>query len=307
VVESLQRFIIPLWNVYSFFTIYANIDDFDPAAKRLPWKRLAELDKVALIKLNNLTRDVTQHMERLELNEAAKRFEAAVEFFSNWYVRRSRRRFWQKEHDDAKLAAYQTLYAILTTLAKLLAPFMPFISEELYRRLVLPFDASALESVHLTEYPRFDPAVSGDDLEYATDQARRVVGLGHAARKESGVRVRQPLSKATLICHEDKVKPAVAKHEQVILDELNVKAIEWAEDETEFVSFEYKPVFREIGPRFGRQAKHVAGWISSTPTRSRGSWRSAAARTTTGRSSSRWRASNCGSTPPAWKCTLGEA
>jgi len=263
VVESLQRFIIPLWNIYSFFTIYGNIDDFDPATERLPWQRLTELDRVALIKLNNLTRDVTAHMERLEINEAAKRFEAAVEFFSNWYVRRSRRRFWQSEHDDAKLAAYQTLYAILTTLARLLAPFMPFISEELYRRLVVPFDASAPESVHLADYPLYEPAIADQELEFATDQARRVVGLGHAARKESGVRVRQPLSKVTLICHEDKVKPAVEQHADVILDELNVKAIEWAEDETEFVSFEYKPVFREIGPRFGKQAKHVANWIGS--------------------------------------------
>ena len=115
----------------------------------------------------------------------------------------------------------------------------------------------------LAEYPQFDPALVDDALEHATDQARRVVGLGHAARKDSGVRVRQPLSKVTLICHEDKVKPAIEQHEAVILDELNVKAIDWAEDETEFVSFEYKPMFREIGPRFGKQAKQVAGWISS--------------------------------------------
>ncbi len=262
-VESLQRFIIPLWNIYSFFTIYANIDDFDPRAEPLPWDRLNELDRIARIKLNRLVQEVTTHLEQLELNEAAKLFEAAIEFLSNWYVRRSRRRFWQKEQDDQKLGAYQTLYLALTTLCRLLAPFTPFISEEIYQNLVRPFDDRAPESVHLDGYPEYDPAVRDDELEFAMDQVRRVVWLGHAARKDSGVRVRQPLARVTLICHEDGVQAAVARHEDVILDELNVKAIEWAEDETEFVSYEYKPVFKEIGPRFGKQAKPVANWIGA--------------------------------------------
>ncbi|MBN2082212.1 isoleucine--tRNA ligase [bacterium] len=262
VVEGLQRFIIPLWNIYSFFTIYANIDDFDPAGAKLPWERLTELDRVALIKLNKLVRDVTAHLENLELTEAAKRFETALEVFSNWYVRRSRRRFWQEEQDDAKQAAYQTLYTILATVSRMLAPFMPFIAEELYQKLVRPFSAAAPESVHLAEYPVFDPALTDDELEYSTDQARRVVSLGHAARKESGLRVRQPLSKVTLISTEDGVRTAVDKYISVILDELNVKSVEWAEDETEFVSYEYKPNFRQLGPRFGKESKQVADWIA---------------------------------------------
>jgi len=262
VVEALQRFVIPLWNIYSFFTIYANIDDFDPAAEMLPWDKLTELDRFALIKTNRTVKEVTEHLDNLELTEAARRIEELVDVVSKWYVRRSRRRFWQPEHDDAKLGAYQTLYRILSTLSRLLAPFMPFIAEELYQKLTRPFDEGAAESVHLTSYPEYDPAQVDDELEMATDRARRVVSLGHAARKESGVRVRQPLSRVTLICAEEGVRSAVGRHLDVILDELNVKAVEWAEDEAEFVSYEYKPNFRNLGPRFGKQAKVVAGWIN---------------------------------------------
>ena len=262
VVESLQRFLIPLWNIYSFFTIYANIDDFDPAAEPLPWERLSELDRFALIKTNRVVKEVTEHLDNLELIEAAKRVEELIDVVSRWYVRRSRRRFWQPEQDDAKLGAYQTLYRILTTLSRLLAPFTPFVAEELHQKLTRPFDPAAPQSVHLAQYPVYDPAQVDDDLETAMDQARRIVSLGHAARKESGVRVRQPLSRVTLISTGAGVREAVDRHLGVILDELNVKAVEWAEDEAEFVSYEYKPNFRNLGPRFGKQAKAVAGWIT---------------------------------------------
>lgn len=265
VVEALQRFIIPLWNVYSFFTIYANIDAFDPRAARLPWERLAELDKWALIKLNRATARVTAHLEALEISEAAQEIESLVDALSNWYVRRSRRRFWQTAHDDAKQAAYQTLYTVLTILARLLAPFTPFIAEELYQNLVRPFGAGQPVSVHLCEFPQADPALADEQLEYEMDQARRIVTLGHAARKESGLRVRQPLNRITLIGREEGLREAVASHADVILDELNVKAVEWAEDEEEFVSYRYKANFRMLGPRFGKNAPAIAKWIEEHP------------------------------------------
>lgn len=263
VLESLQRFIIPLWNVYSFFTIYANIDDFDPQAPVLPWERLTELDRWILIKLNRLTKEITECLDNLEITEAAKRCKAFVDALSNWYVRRSRRRFWQSEHDDAKLSAYQTLYRVLSTLSLHLAPFIPFISEEFYQQLVRPFESSAAESVHLADYPEYDSALEDNALEFAMDQVRRVVWLGHGARKESGVRVRQPLSKVTLISAEPGVKNAINDHLSVILDELNVKAVEWAEDEAEFVSYEYRPQYKVLGPRFGKQSRQIAAWFTN--------------------------------------------
>ncbi len=265
VVEGLQRFIIPLWNIYSFFTIYANIDGFDPLAPALPWERLPELDKWIRLKLNRLVAEVTEHLERLEICEAAGKCEAFIEAASNWYVRRSRRRFWQPESDDAKSAAYQTLYHVLVTLSKLLAPFTPFAAEELHQKLVRRFDPQAPLSVHLAEYPLADPDFSDEQLEFAMDTARRVCSLGHAARKDSKLRVRQPLTRVTLVSREPGLREAVASHMDVILDELNVKAVEWAEDEEQFVTYEYRPNFRELGPKFGKQAPQVAQWIQSHP------------------------------------------
>jgi isoleucyl-tRNA synthetase len=300
VVESLQRFMIPLWNAYSFFTIYANIDGFDPApllaGEALPWGGLHELDKWIRLKLNRLAAAVARHLDALEFNEAAWRCEEFVDALTNWYIRRSRRRFWQSENDSAKQGAYETLYTVLTTLARLLAPFTPFLAEELYQQLVVPFlaggaDRSVSEelhnrlekfgsefatqvagghggpphpdSVHLASFPEFDPALSDDALEEAMDEARRVVSLGHSARKESGLRVRQPLPRVTLISHSDAVRNGVDRHLPVILDELNVKSVEWAEDETQFVSYEYKGNFKELGPRFGKNAPRVAAWLKA--------------------------------------------
>jgi len=265
VVEALQRFIIPLWNVYSFFTIYANIDGFDPNAERLPWERLAELDRWVLLKLNRTVERVTAHLEALEIPEAAQEIEILVDALSNWYVRRSRRRFWQTARDDAKRAAYQTLYTVLTTLSRLLAPFTPFIAEELYQELVRPFDDGAPVSVHLCEFPQADAELADEQLEYGMDQVRRIVTLGHAARKESGLRVRQPLHRITLIGREEGLREALAAHIDVVLDELNIKAVEWAEDEEEFVSYRYKGNYRLLGPRFGKDAPAIAKWIEEHP------------------------------------------
>ncbi len=261
VLEALQRFIIPAWNIYSFFSIYANIDGFDPNMAPVPWERLTKLDRFARIKLNKLVRKVTTHLDKLELTEAARCFEDAIENFSNWYVRRSRRRFWQAELNDEKWAAYQTLYLVLTTCARLLAPFIPFIAEQLYQGLVRTCDPQAPESVHLASYPEFDPAIADDELEYAMDQVRRVVSLGHAARKERNLRVRQPLQRVTLIAGDPRVPQALQEHLGAILDELNVKELVWAEDEREYVSFEYKPDFKVLGPRFGKLSQTVANWI----------------------------------------------
>jgi isoleucyl-tRNA synthetase len=265
VVECLQRFIIPLWNVYSFFTIYASIDGFDPAGPALPWEGLTELDRWIRLKLNRLVGKVTEHLERLEPSEAAVAIEGFIDALSNWYVRRSRRRFWQGEKDTTKWAAYETLYSVLTTLSKLLAPFTPFLAEELYQKLARPFHHDAPVSVHLCDYPEADAALGDTLLEFSMDQVRRIVSLGHAARKESHLRVRQPLRRITLISREDGLREAVDTHLPTILDELNVKSVEWAENEEDFVSYEYKASFRLLGPRYGKRAPLIARWIEAHP------------------------------------------
>ncbi|MCB1220969.1 MAG: isoleucine--tRNA ligase [Planctomycetales bacterium] len=262
VVESLQRFIIPLWNVYSFFTIYANIDEYDPNAHSVPWEELSDLDRWITIKLNRCIDNVTRHLDNLELTQAAAQFEELVEATTNWYVRRSRRRFWQGEKNTEKWAAYQTLYNLLCTLSRAVAPFTPFLAEELYQKLVLPFNDDAPQSVHLDSYPVADMELADDELEFSMDQVRRSVSLGHAARKASGVRVRQPLSRATLITHDEDLKPAIERYLGIMHEELNIKQLEWAEDETEYVSYSYKPAFRQLGPLFGKSAKDVANWIA---------------------------------------------
>jgi len=261
VVEALQRFIIPLWNVYSFFTIYANIDGFDPSKHQVPWERLNELDKWILIKLNRVVSGAAEYLEKLALTDAAKCFEELLDCLTNWYVRRSRRRFWQAECDDAKWGAYHTLYTVLATLTKALAPFTPFIAEHLYQQLLLPFEADAPVSVHLCAYPEPEALLADEKLEYGMDQARRVTRLGRAARKESGRRVRQPLSSITLVTTNERLKTAVESHLPIILEELNVKAVCWAEDEQQFVSYRYKPNFKKLGPMFGKDAPQVAKWI----------------------------------------------
>jgi isoleucyl-tRNA synthetase len=265
VVESLQRFIIPLWNVYSFFTIYANIDGFDPSEHRMEWDELTDLDRWILIKLNRCIDRVTTSLENLDLTAAATELEALVESTTNWYVRRSRRRFWQNDKNTEKWSAYHTLYTLLTTLARTIAPFTPFLAEELHRQLVVPFSADAQESVHLESYPVADMELVDEALEFSMDQVRRAVSLGHAARKTSGVRVRQPLTRATLITHNESLKPAVERYLGIIHEELNIKSLEWAEDETQYVSYSYKANFRQLGPLFGKRGNAVSTWITGNP------------------------------------------
>jgi isoleucyl-tRNA synthetase len=287
VVESLQRFLIPLWNAYSFFTIYANIDGFDPApalsGAGLEWDNLHELDRWIRLKLNRLVYDVTAHLEALELNEAAAACEGFIDALTNWYIRRSRRRFWQSERDSAKQGAYETLYGVLVTLARLLAPFTPFLSEELYQQLVVPFTSeggpqarldaagagngrvihppSPEDSVHLTAYPEHVPQLADAALEEGMDQARRIVSLGHSIRKDSGLRTRQPLARVSMVTRNPAVRAAAQAHLDVILEELNVKELAWAEDETQFVSYEYKGNFAVLGPRLGKLAPRAAAWL----------------------------------------------
>ena len=262
VVNSLQKLLIPLWNVYSFFVIYANIDDFSPQQAGREWRERSELDRWILIKFHRLARAMREHLDAYRVTEAAHGVEEFMDLLSNWYVRRSRRRFWKGSKDEEKWDAYHTLYEVLTGLVKLVAPFVPFVSEEVYQKLVRRFDAEAPESVHLCDYPQPDSEVDEPDLITAMDNVLRVVRLGHAARNLSRIKVRQPLAKITLVTNEPELQQVLAPHLPIIKEELNVKEVVWAADEHEFVHYQVKPNFAKLGPRLGALTPAVAKALS---------------------------------------------
>jgi isoleucyl-tRNA synthetase len=229
VAEVLRNFLLTLWNIYSFFVIYANIDCFDPKSAGTP--SLSDLDRWILSRLNQLVADVDDALGDYDPTSAGRKVETFVDELSNWYVRRSRRRFWKSQSDADKLAAYTTLYDCLVTLSKLLAPFIPFIAEEMYRNLVCSVDHKAVESVHLTDFPVSDRTQIDTGLVEATRLAMTVCSLGRAARAKAGIKVRQPLSKALVKVRSAGEKRALQRLTYQVLDEVNVKEVEFCEGE----------------------------------------------------------------------------
>jgi isoleucyl-tRNA synthetase len=228
VLEVTRRFFLTLWNVYSFFVTYANIDRFTPILSGTQFEP-AELDRWILSELNQLIMDVDSALEHYDPTEAGRRIESFVDELSNWYVRRSRRRFWRSENDADKLAAYNTLYQCLVTLSKLLAPFTPFLADELYQNLVLVASPDAPESVHLADFPVADESKIDKRLSADIQLAMRVASLGRAARSQAGIKVRQPLP--VNYFGFSSLGPALSSSLERItpqlLDELNVKELKW--------------------------------------------------------------------------------
>jgi len=225
VAEVSRRFLATLWNVYSFFVIYANIDNFVPAAKAASSE--AELDRWILSELNQLIADVDAALEGYNPTEAGRRLEDFVDGLSNWYVRRSRRRFWKSENDADKLSAYHTLYECLVTLSKLLAPFTPFVAEGLYQNLVRSVSPGAPESVHLADFPKADKSRIDKQLAEDNRLAMKVSSLGRAARAKAGIKVRQPLQTNYVGVSSEREKRALQRLEPLILEELNVKELRY--------------------------------------------------------------------------------
>ncbi|MDO8612431.1 MAG: isoleucine--tRNA ligase [Dehalococcoidia bacterium] len=232
VAESLRRFLLTLWNTYSFFVTYANIDRFDPstgsgqvpttAAKGEP----SELDRWLLSELHTLVRRVTEQLEEYDPTGAGRAIQSFVEDLSNWYVRRSRRRFWKTENDADKLAAYHTLYGCLVTLCKLMAPFTPFVAEEMYQNLVRSADSEAPESVHLAEWPEADASQVDQRLMEDMQLVMRVASLGRAARSKAGIKVRQPLSRVSAFVATTAQAEGLRRQAGQVLEELNVKELQ---------------------------------------------------------------------------------
>ena len=222
--EVVRKFLLTLWNTYSFFVTYANIDKFDPGTVANVEHR-PELDRWILSELNQLKDSVTRALDEYDATGAGRKIEEFVDNLSNWYVRRSRRRFWKSENDVDKQSAYTTLYQCLITLAKLIAPLTPFIAEELYQNLVRPFDKDAPESIHLTDYPLADLSQVDEKLSTAINLVVKVTSLGRAARAKSNLKVRQPLAKVLVKVRTEDEKASLEQMASQVLDELNVKVL----------------------------------------------------------------------------------
>ena len=242
IAEVLRNFYLTLWNVYSFFVSYANIDSFDPNAEAVPVAERDMLDRWILSELHTLNRGVTEAYENYDILGATRPIEAFVNDLSNWYLRRSRRRFWQNDNPQDKLAAYQTLYETLLTVAKLLAPAMPFLSEALY--LNLAREDGAPDSVHLTTWPTYDEAMIDENLNHDMAMVKEVVSLGHAARNSAGLKVRQPLQEAAFGVPSDETPDAILAMADMIAEELNVKEIRVLSlaDSSDMVNYALKPI-----------------------------------------------------------------
>ena len=257
--ESLRAVIIPLWNAYSFFATYAAIDGWTPdRGDRRPTHRL---DRWILSELQTLIHDLNTEMEAYRLYRTVPAMVAFVEKLTNWYIRRSRRRFWKSEDDADKAAAYATLYRVLVTFAKALAPVLPFITESIYQNLVRRIDEEAPESIHLCDMPQADVNLRDAELEAQMALAARAVVLGRSLRSKHELKVRQPLRRLYLLPPDEQSRHELEPMADLLADELNIKEVVLVEDETELSEVSYRPNFRVLGPRFGKQMKEVAARI----------------------------------------------
>ena len=234
--QTLRQVLLTLWNIYSFFTGYAAIDKFDPSKRPDGWKPENELDRWVLSELNELVAEVDRCMENYDPTNAGRRIQEFVDRLSNWYVRRSRRRFWRSDEGDAdKLSGYITLHTCLVTVAKLMAPLAPFVAEEIYQNLVCSVDPNAPDSVHLADFPVADESLVDDDLMEATRLAMRISSMGRAARSKSGLKVRQPLASAAIRTRTPSERSFVAQVRPQIIDELNIKDIVLLDDDSDLL------------------------------------------------------------------------
>jgi len=259
VLEGQRKFMSTLWNTYAFFVLYANIDNFDATKYTLEYDKLPVMDKWLLSKLNTVVKAVDTNLDNYRIPEAARALDEFVDEMSNWYVRRSRDRFWAKGMEQDKINAYMTLYTALVTIAKAAAPMVPFLGEEIYRNLVCSIDSSAKESVHLCDFPEVKEEWIDTKLEEDMDELLKIVVMGRAARNAANVKTRQPIGNMYV----------KADHElgdlylDIIRDELNVKNVAFTDDVSDFASYSFKPQLRTVGPKYGKQLGGIQKTLAS--------------------------------------------
>ena len=248
VVEGQRKFMGTLWNTYAFFVLYANIDNFDATKYSLEYDKLAVMDKWLLSRLESTVKAVDDNLENYRIPEAAKALQSFVDDMSNWYVRRSRERFWAKGMEQDKINAYMTLYTALVTISKAAAPMIPFMTEEIYQNLVRSIDKEAIESIHLCDFPEVKEEWIDKELEDDMEELLKIVVLGRAARNTANIKNRQPIG--TMYVKADKEMGEF--YTDIIADELNVKEVKFASDVESFISYSFKPQLRTVGPKYGK-------------------------------------------------------
>ena len=258
--DTRRRLLIPLWNVYSFFTTYANIDGYDPAVPAPPPAQRTELDRWIVSELHQLIRAATAALDAYDPQTAVREIDEFVSRLSNWYVRRSRRRFWKSEVDEDKISAFATLHECLTTLVKLMAPFVPFMAEEIYQNIGRN---GGRESVHLEDWPNADESLIDTRLGDATRLAVRLSGLARAARSKAGIKVRQPVSRVAFKLRSPEERELLEQVAAQVKDELNAKEIDVLQDVSTVANLEIKPNFQLLGPKYGRNVGRVVDAIAA--------------------------------------------
>ena len=253
VVEGQRKFMSTLWNTYAFFVLYADIDNFDPTKYELNYDQLPVMDKWLLSRLNTTVQAVDNDLANYKIPEAARALQEFVDEMSNWYVRRSRERFWAKGMEQDKINAYMTLYTALVTVSKLAAPMIPFMTEEIYQNLVRSLDKSAPESVHLCDFPTANPSYVDKELEEAMEEVLDIVVMGRACRNTANIKNRQPIG--TMFVKAGTVLSDFYK--EIVEDELNVKKVVFTEDVRDFTTYTFKPQLRTVGPKYGKQLGNI--------------------------------------------------
>ncbi len=258
VTEGQRKFMGTLWNTYAFYVLYANIDNFNPTEHTLNPEKLTVMDKWLLSKLNSMIESVDNNLANYKIPEAAKALETFVDDMSNWYVRRGRERYWVQGMSSDKETAYLVLYKALVDTAKAAAPMIPFMAESIYQNLVVKVDKSAPESIHLCDFPEVDKSMINTQLENCMDTVLNVVVLGRSARNGSNIKNRQPLSKMFVKCD----KELDEYYTDIIKDELNIKSVDFTDEVDNFVSYNFKPQLKTVGPKYGKQLNEIRTALS---------------------------------------------
>ena len=251
--EGQRKFMGTLWNTYAFFVLYANIDAFDASKHTLDYEKLAVMDKWILSRLNSAVKEVDDDLANYRIPEAAKALDAFVDDMSNWYVRRSRERFWAKGMEQDKINAYMTLYTCLVTICKAAAPMIPFMTEEIYQNLVRSVDANAPESIHLCDYPVVNEQWIDTELETNMDELLKIVVMGRACRNTANIKNRQPIGQMYVKAEKDLPEFYL----DIIANELNVKKVSFTSDVEAFTTYTFKPQLRTVGPKYGKFLKGI--------------------------------------------------
>ena len=255
--EGQRKFMGTLWNTYAFFVLYANIDNFDASRYTLDYSKLSVMDKWILSKLNSVVGEVDDDLGNYKIPEAARALQEFVDDLSNWYVRRSRERFWAKGMEQDKINAYMTLYTCLVTFCKAAAPMIPFMTEEIYQNLVRSVDASQPESIHLCDFPKVEEEHVDKKLEADMDIVLKAVVMGRACRNTANIKNRQPVNTMFVKAEYE----LTDFYKDIIADELNVKKVVFTNDVREFTSYTFKPQLRTVGPKYGKQLGAIKKYL----------------------------------------------